>query len=162
MKKNYLFIFIILFFISSCNKKPLPKPEETYNFYISCAKENLIEAEKFLDTYPDYANIPLYETTSDLKRYIKTKTVYNNNSYQDFFNYLCNEGIIEFTNDEINNGEKKKLQISYKRYPINIAARYGNLEIVKLLLSHNADINICEENGNTPLIVQFKIIILML
>lgn len=152
MKKNILLIILFSILITSCNKNKLPTPEETYNFYVSCAKGNVNETTHFLTEYPEYANIPLYETTSDLKRYIKTKTVYNNASYQKFFNYLCDEGIIQFTNEEIDNGEKKKLQNTYKRYPINVAARYGNLEIVKVLLSYNADVNIYEEGGNTPLI----------
>ena len=152
MKKHFLQILVLSIFITFCHQKQLPSPEEAYNFYISCAKGNVNDATQFLTAYPEYADIPLYETTSDLKRYIKTKTIYNNASYQRFFNYLCDEGKIQFTNEEIDNGKKRKLQNTYKRYPINVAARYGNLEIVKLLLSYNADINICEENGNTPLI----------
>ena len=152
MKKHFLQILVLSILITSCNQKQLPTPEDAYNFYISCAKGNVNDATHFLTEYPEYADIPLYETTSDLRRYIKTKTVYNNASYQRFFNYLCDEGILQFTKEELDNGEKKKLENAYKRYPINVAARYGNLEILKLLLSYNADINICEENGNTPLI----------
>lgn len=152
MKKHLLQILVLSILITSCNQKKLPTPEDAYNFYISCAKGNVNDATQFLTEYPEYADIPLYETTNDLKKYRKTKTVYNNAAYQKFFNYLCDEGKIQFTNEEIDNGEKRKLQNTYKRYPINVAARYGNLEIVKLLLSYNADINICEENGNTPLI----------
>lgn len=152
MKKHFLQILVLSILITSCNQKQLPTPEDAYNFYISCAKGNVNDATHFLTEYPEYADIPLYETTSDLRRYIKTKTVYNNASYQRFFNYLCDEGILQFTKEELDNGEKKKLENAYKRYPINVAARYGNLEIVKLLLSYNADVNICEEGGNTPLI----------
>lgn len=152
MKKTFFLSLMITILFISCNKKPIPEPKETYNFYIACAKNNISKAKQFLNLYPEYANIPLYETTKDLKRYIKTKNVYNNLAYQDFFNYLCNEGMIQFTHEEIDNGEKERLRNAYKRYPINIAARYGNLETVQLLISYNADINTCEENGSTPLI----------
>ena len=41
----------------------------------------------------------------------------------------------------------------YKRYPINIAARYGHNDIVKVLIENHADLELREETDYTPLMI---------
>ncbi len=60
---------------------------------------------------------------------------------------LIGEKDIKFSDK---NEEMQFIQ-NYNGYPINIAAQYGNLEVVNLLLKFGAYVNVKEENGMTAL-----------
>jgi len=34
--------------------------------------------------------------------------------------------------------------------PLHIASHYGHVEVVRLLLGHGADPNVCDDDGRTP------------
>ena len=102
---------------------------------------------EFLEKFPKSVDIQLFETETDFKKSSSQKT---NPAYQKYVHFLIAENIVSFTEDE-KDAEKQFIK-EYKRYPLNIAARYGHTEIVKLLLSYKSNVNIREEYGNTPLI----------
>ena len=73
----------------------------------------------------------------------------SNLAYQKFASYLISRGIVSgFKNKD----EENEFIKNYKRYPIIIASQYGNLEIVKLLISYHTNLELKDEKETTALI----------
>lgn len=142
-----LLIFCIL--LSSCSKKP--SAEETLDYYKMCAKNDVSGVVDFLSKYPDYADIPLFTDSKELREFKKTNQHQNNLVYQKFAEYLISEGIKTFTEEE--KGTEDTYIHEYKRFPIHIAAGNGYLDLLKILIEHNSDVNRKAENGCTPLLL---------
>lgn len=140
-RKILLFIFLVSSFVTlyaEASKK------ELYEFYMSCARGNTESAQAFLEKYPNDVNTELSQTYETYEDYYT--------SYKHFAEWLIIEKNLEFDTEE----EEKDWINKYKRYPINIAARYGNLAIVKLLLDNNCDVMLREENGATSFMVAIQ------
>lgn len=140
---RFIFAFIIVCFFSYnlyCSEKP--DPTSVFSFYSACATGDYKTAETFLSKYPDCANIELYQNIIDIEGYDYI-------AYSQFANFLIGKEIVTYTEEE--KDKEKEWIKSYKRYPINIAARYGKTDIVKLLLKYNANVELQEEQGFTPL-----------
>ena len=108
-----------------------PDEKELFNYYCACAIGDLNAAQFFLQKHPKSVESEMSAST-----------------YQLFASYLLDNGIVEKFESE---DEKAKWIESYKRYPINIAAMYGHLNIVKLLISYKSNLEIKEETGYTAL-----------
>lgn len=139
--KRFVYLLLISLLLTSCLFEKKPSQTETFKYYIACSKGNLEFVKEYLNKYPKFVDTELTSNDYDY-------------SYNTFAQYLINEGIAVFSADE--EKEKKEFIINYKRRPINIAARYGYLDIVKLLVSYNTDVNFKEENLNTPLLIAVR------
>ncbi|MBO4628533.1 MAG: ankyrin repeat domain-containing protein [Treponema sp.] len=142
MKKISMLLIIVLFISCKIEKVKKPSSTEVYTYYTACAINDLDSVNQFLNAFPEYVNTELYD-------YIPPES--NIPIYQRFAKFLITEKLATFTEEE--KEEEEKFIKEYKRYPINIAARYGYLDIVKVLIEKKADINLKEvDTGNTPLI----------
>lgn len=139
MKRNVIIFFLVTYSIVTLYASPSKK--ELYDFYMACARGNIELAQAFLAKYPDDVNTELIQTYENYEDYYT--------SYKHFAEWLIIEKKIEFDTEE----EEKEWVNKYKRYPINIAARYGYLDIVKLLLENKCDVMLREDNGFTSFIV---------
>lgn len=139
IKRQITLLFFLTFSLFSLYAKPSQK--ELYEFYIACARGNIELTQAFLEKYPDDVNTELMQTFENYTEYYT--------SYKHFAEWLIIEKNIKFDTEE----EEKEWINKYKRYPINIAARYGNLYIVNLLLDNNCDVTLREENGLTSFTV---------
>lgn len=145
MKRKIIFT---LFFVFGTIVFAQSKPDSNtiFNYYIACATEDVNTAKKFLSQYPNYVDI---ELTVDNYSSDFDKEISSTLAYQRFASYLISKGIVSgFENKE----EEKEFVKKYKRYPIIIASQYGNLEIVKLLISYHANLELKDEKEKTALI----------
>ncbi len=138
IKNQILLLFFLTFSFITLHAEPSKK--ELYEFYMACARGNIELAQAFLEKYPNDMNTELTQTYETYEDYYT--------SYKHFAEWLIIEKNIEFDTEE----EKEWIN-KYKRYPINIAARYGNLDIIKLLIDKNCDVMVKEENGLTSFMV---------
>lgn len=144
MKNNKSIFAFIIVCIFSYNLYCSEKPDSTtvFSFYSACATGDFNTVEKFLLHYPDCADIELFQDIVEIEGYDYI-------AYSQFANFLIGKEIETF--DENEKEEEKEYIKNYHRYPINIAARYGHIEIVKLLIQNNSNLELQEEHGTTPL-----------
>ena len=138
--RKFIFLIIISTLFISCNGKNVkkePAQSEIYDYYISCLKGDIDSVKQFLSEYPEYVDSELVSDESDY-------------SYQNFAKYLINEKIVEFSDDEAE--QKLSFIKNYKRKTINIAAKYGKLDVLRVLIENDAYINAKDEYEYTPLI----------
>ena len=123
-----------------------PDTNFVFNYYIACATGDVKTAEDFLAQYSNCVDIEL--SLDVFPKDIDQETL-SNLAYQKFASYLISRGIVSgFKNKDKENEFIK----NYKRYPIIIASQYGNLEIVKLLISYHTNLELKDEYENTALI----------
>lgn len=146
MKKiltSILFSFCIFLNIFAESK---PDSNSIFNYYIACATGDIKTTKNFLEQYPDCVDI---ELSFDNFFGDSEKEASSNYAYQRFANYLISKNIVSSFN---NKTEEENFVNNYKRYPIIIASQYGHLEIVKLLISYKANLELKDEYEKTPLI----------
>jgi ankyrin repeat protein len=66
-------------------------------------------------------------------------------------NYVCRGGVPDVVKWLLNHGADPNPQGCRNWPPLIIVANYGHLEVVQMLLEHNADIHIWNDSGMTPL-----------
>ena len=140
-KKGIIFINLLLATLFLYSQES-PTSTEVLNYYIACADNDLKKVRSFLEKYPNSVDIELFDDNPAYQN--------NNLAYVKFANYLIMTGkALPFKDDD----EEKEWTKNYKRYPINIVSRYGNIEILRELIKYKADLNLREENSETPLLV---------
>ncbi|MDY5918496.1 MAG: ankyrin repeat domain-containing protein [Treponema sp.] len=146
MKKIFTSIFLLSCIVINIFAMSKPDSNSIFNYYIACATGDIKTTKNFLEQYPDCVDIELafdnFFGDSD-------KEASSNFAYQRFANYLISKNIVSSFN---NKTEEEDFVKKYKRYPIIIASQYGHLEIVKLLISYKANLELKDEYETTPLI----------
>lgn len=127
-KKICLFALLSIFLLFKVFAEN-PTEKEVFNFYCACANGDLNIVQNFVQKYSESVNLEL-----------------STSAYKDFATYLISKRFITVSN-------KDYFISAFFSYPICIAARYNNLEIVNLLIKNNANVNIKDSNGKTPLML---------
>ena len=73
----------------------------------------------------------------------------NDSEHRDALGLAVEEGFYEIADYMLNNGSD--VDATYKTRPLNYAASNGDLEMVKMLLKHNPEIDFKDNQGQTPL-----------
>lgn len=137
MKKS-LIVVILSVFAFQLSAKEKATPSIIYDFYVACSNGDVKTVKNFCKNYSDGVNVELSSNSED------------NYNYHAFAEYLILSGIqLPFENKN----EETEWIKKYKRYPINIAARYGHNDIVKVLIENHADLELREETDYTPLMI---------
>lgn len=146
MKKIFTSIFLLSCIVINIFAMSKPDSNSIFNYYIACATGDIKTTKNFLEQYPDCVDI---ELSFDNFFGDSDKEASSNFAYQRFANYLISKNIVSSFN---NKTEEEDFVKKYKRYPIIIASQYGHLEIVKLLISYKANLELKDEYETTPLI----------
>lgn len=178
LKIPYIGILLLLF---ACSMKASPLPQdtlrdETYRLYplgVACRNGDLETVKRLLsgeeepmamaDEYYEFDILytAIYYDKEDVLRYALTRykdindRLYNDEYGLTLLTFACKLSNLNLSRilleQGINVNGYQSPYDTYKVYPIMEAIANKNIELVRLLLEHHADLDIKDSNGNSPL-----------
>ncbi|XP_071177756.1 uncharacterized protein [Mytilus edulis] len=118
--------------------------------------ENNREAVKVLLSHSADCNIGFYDSQTikdglrEAEKLVKTITIENEeNAWLHWFTKMCQSSVVDYVNQE----PTKITNIIGGATPVHLMCFTNDIDMIRLLLERNADINIRKEDGSTPLFV---------